>query len=393
MPDLALHQRMPWLLRRAAAAATGLMLIAALGATAPALSAGQSSDSQDCSQAASDACLQAIDLPGGAGRLSYYASRGVSDGGPPPTRLLLVMHGHPRDANRSFDAALQALRGSGHEMGTLVVAPLFQVPADKAGRCRAPGAPAAQPGDALWTCSSWLAGGDSAGARPISSFAALDALLEALAQRWPSLREATLAGFSAGAQMLQHRIGFAADAPAGWRVHYVIADPGTWLYFDPARLAPVASSGTTSDWDGCLAPDGTGLNADCRWQAVPDAELAACPGYDDWKYGTQQLPAALGRSAADARARYAAADIHRLEGALDSGTGRGTAARVLDQSCAARLQGPYRLQRGLAYAAYEQQVLRPTGARSFAVVPGCAHDVACVLPSAAGRAALFGSAR
>ncbi|SIR63992.1 hypothetical protein [Pseudacidovorax sp. RU35E] len=374
------------------AARVGLLLVATLGGAVPAATAAPPSGPEGCSQAASDACLQAVELPGGAGRLPYYVSRGTGEGGTPPTRLLLVMHGHPRDANRSFDAALQALRGSGHEADTLVVAPLFQVPAGKAGRCSTPGTPAAQPGDALWTCSSWLAGGDSRGDRPISSFAALDALLQALAQRWPSLREATLAGFSAGAQMLQHRIGFAVDAPAGWRVRYVIADPGTWLYFDPERLAPAAAA-AAPDWDGCLAPDGAGLAAGCRWQPVPAADLAACPGYDDWKYGTRNLPAALGRSSAEARARYAAADIHRLEGARDSGTGRGTAARVLDKSCAAMLQGPYRLQRGLAHAAYEQQVLKPTGARSFAVVPGCAHDVACVLPSATGRAALFGGER
>ncbi len=382
--------RLPRLRR---AVAVGLLLAAALGGAVPTVAAAQPADADGCAQAATDACLSAIDLPGGAGRLPYYASRQPGDAGPPPTRLLLVMHGHPRDANRSFDAALQALRGSGQAAQTLVVAPIFPVPADQAGRCSTPGVPAAQPGDALWTCGSWLAGGDSRGARPISSFAALDALLDALARRWPSLREATLAGFSAGAQMLQHRIGFAADAPPGWRLRYVIADPGTWLYFDPARLAPVAGGGGAPDWDGCLATDGTGLIAGCRWQPVPTAELATCPGYDDWKYGTQKLPAALGPSAADARVRYAAADIHRLEGALDSGTGRGTAARVLDKSCAAMLQGPYRLQRGLAYAAYEQQVLRPTGARSFAVVPGCAHDVACVLPSAAGRAALLGTDR
>ncbi|WP_295548900.1 hypothetical protein [uncultured Pseudacidovorax sp.] len=375
---------------------TGFWLMVALGASVPLVAAAQTAVPQpvaaDCSRAAADACLQAIDLPGGAGRLPYYASRRPGDGGPPPTRLLLVMHGHPRDANRSFDAALQALAGTGHAAHTLVVAPLFPVPADKAGRCSTPGVPAAAPGDALWTCSSWLAGGDSRGERPISSFAALDALLAALAQRWPSLHEATLAGFSAGAQMLQHRIGFAADAAPGWRLRYVIADPGTWLYFDPVRLAPAADA-AAPDWEGCLAPDGTGLAAGCRWQPVPAAALAACPGYDDWKYGTRNLPAPLGRSAAEARARYAAADIHRLEGALDHGIGRGTAARVLDQSCAAMLQGPYRLQRGLAHAAYEQQVLKPTGARSFAVVPGCAHDVACVLPSAAGRAALFGGER
>ena len=116
---------------------------------------------------------------------------------------------------------------------------------------------------------------------------------------------------------------------------------------------------------------------------------AACPGYDHWKYGVQRLPAALPHSAAQARARYAQAHIEYLEGALDSGTDKAAYYRILDKSCAAQLQGPFRLQRGLAYLAYERSVLQPAVPRRLTVVPGCAHNVACVLPSAAARPALF----
>ena len=95
--------------------------------------------------------------------------------------------------------------------------------------------------------------------------------------------------------------------------------------------------------------------------------------------------------AAQARARYAAADIHYLQGELDTGEGKGTAYRVLDKSCAAAAQGPYRLQRGLAYAQYDRTLLAPEKRREVTVVPGCAHDVACVFPSEAARAALLGT--
>ena len=119
----------------------------------------------------------------------------------------------------------------------------------------------------------------------------------------------------------------------------------------------------------------------------------ACPGHDRWKYGTAELPAALGRDAAQARARYAAAEVHYLEGALDSSADKGTYYPILDKSCAAMLQGPYRLQRGVAYAAYDRALLAPAQARQVTVVPGCAHDVGCVLPSDAARAVLFPAPR
>jgi hypothetical protein len=323
-----------------------------------------------CTTAAGPGCYRAFQPPGAGGKLNYYASMDPGDaagsapaGQPAPTRALVAMHGHPRDADTTFDAALLAVRNADALADTLVVAPVFQVAADKAGRCSTPGVPAAQPGDLLWTCGSWLEGGRADNGAHITSFAAMDALVAELARRWPSLRTVTIAGFSAGAQMVQHYIGFANQAQAGAgsvAVRYVVADPGTWLYFDAWRPQPVA--------DG------------------------ACPGVNRWKYGTDDLPASMApvRTAAQARQRYAAADISYLEGALDSSDAKGTYYGILDKSCAAMAQGPYRMQRGLAYAQYDRTLLAPGKRREVVVVPGCAHDVACVFPSEAARAALLG---
>ncbi|AVT12829.1 hypothetical protein [Paracidovorax avenae] len=328
------------------------------------LAANAAAQTSDCTVAAGTACYRRFEPPGAGGTLNYYASLAPGEGAE-PTRALVAVHGHPRDAGKTFGAALQAVRDAGALRDTLVVAPVFQVAAGQAGRCSSPGVPPAQAGDLLWTCSSWIEGGPSANGARITSFAAMDALVAELVRRWPGLRTVTVAGFSAGGQMVQHYIGFANAALAGASssaatvaLRYVVADPGTWLYFDAWRPHPPA--------------DGT------------------CPGVNRWKYGTDDLPAGLGRIAAQARERYAAADVHYLEGALDSSDARGTYYGILDKSCAAMAQGPYRLQRGLAYAEYEWTLLAPGRRREVVVVPGCAHDVACVFPSEAARAVLLG---
>ncbi|KQM68600.1 hypothetical protein [Xylophilus sp. Leaf220] len=310
-----------------------------------------------CDAGASDACYFGFEPPAAQGRLHYYASIPPGTAAAAPTRALIALHGHPRDAAKTFDAALRAVRQRGRTGDTLVVAPVFQVDATRAARCSTPGVPAAQPGDLLWTCASWLEGAPSVNGAGLGAFAALDALVAELVRQWPGLRVVTVAGFSAGAQMVQHAIAFAAPAPAGVALRYVVADPGTWLYFDAFRPAP--------------------------------ADPATCPEVNRWKYGLEALPAHLPRSAEQARSAYAAAEIHYLEGALDSGEGKGIAYRALDKSCAADAQGPFRLQRGQAYVAHEG-TLR-AAPRELVVVPGCAHDVACVFPAPEARAALLGA--
>jgi hypothetical protein len=258
--------------------------------------------------------------------------------------------------------------------------------------------PAAEAGDLLWTCSSWLEGGrasngngnDYGNGNGITSFAAMDALVTELTQRWPGLRTVTIAGFSAGAQMVQHYIGFAQERQAGSvAVRYVVADPGTWLYFDPVRPQPMRD-GVAVAWTACGSGADTLRNCTLTFSVAADG---ACPALNRWKYGTDALPDSLGRNAAQARQRYAAADVSYLEGALDSSDARGTYYGILDKSCAAAAQGPYRMQRGLAYAQYDRTLLAPGKRREVVVVPGCAHDVACVFPSAAARDVLLGPSR
>jgi hypothetical protein len=348
-----------------------------------------------CAAAASDACYFSFEPAGANGSLHYYASRAPGDvAAAAPTTALIAVHGHPRDANTTFDAAWLAAQRAGVSATTLVVAPVFQVDAAAASKCRTAGVPPDRSGDLLWTCGSWLAGAASLNGNRLGAFAALDALVAELRRQWPSLHTVTIAGFSAGAQMVQHAIGFAAAPEAGLTLRYVVSDPGSWLYFDALRPQPMQRDAEV-DWPACKTVDDAAASPSAEGRCTLRFVAAApdCAAANRWKYGTDDLPAVLGRSAAAARARYVAADISYLEAALDSDAAPGTAYKVLDKSCGAAAQGPYRLQRGLAYGAYDRDVLAPPKARPVTVVPGCAHSVACVFPAPEARAALFGAAR
>ena len=321
-----------------APAALCLALLSALFAPSPARAAAPT--------------LAAAQLPGGT-TLPYLAS--APPGDKSLTHALIAIQGYTRDATRTFGAASDAAANANASDDTLIVAPIFQVPAAEAGRCHFHGVPAAAPTDALWHCGTWSDGSPALNA-PVTSFGATDALIEQLARAYPRLRVVTIAGFSAGGQFVQRYAAFSNVQSANLRLRYVVADPSGFLYFDPWR--PVAAD-------------------------------ESCPDYNDWKFGTDDLPASLGRTAGAARAAYISADIHYLIGALDTGDGPGTAYRLLESSCAAERQGHYRLDRAEHYAAYDAAMLAH-GRHPLTIVPGCAHSVSCVFPTPAARAALFG---
>jgi hypothetical protein len=129
------------------------------------------------------------------------------------------------------------------------------------------------------------------------------------------------------------------------------------------------------------------LSCNFTWPEIEQSSEAACPRADRWKYGMKSLPATLAPQADGARNRYAAADITYLEGALDHDESQGTAFDILDKSCAAMLQGPDRLRRGLAYAAYDRRFV--AAGHLMAIVDDCGHDVACIFPSETARPFLF----
>jgi len=286
-------------------------------------------------------------LPHRAGEFHYFFKQTESDN---VTSALIVLHGRPRDVGATLSATLTAAEGNPAAKNTVIVAPLFQVSAQQARHCHSPGLPRLQPDDALWRCNSWPAG-ELDERKRLSAFAALDALIQQPKQRWPEIRLITVAGFSAGGQFVQHFIPF-AHPPAGIAVRYVVADPGSWLYFDPRPAS-------------------------------------GCARANEWKYGTDLLPLWLVADSSSARESYRNAKIAYLEGAEDRGEGAGSYWRILDKSCAAMQQGSSRLTRGINYARYDRQVLKPVTPHKLSIIAGCRHDVRCVFASTQGGQVLF----
>ncbi|WEK09300.1 MAG: alpha/beta hydrolase [Candidatus Pseudomonas colombiensis] len=268
-------------------------------------------------------------------------------------RALIIVHGRLRNAQTYLHSGERAAEQAGQRATTLVIAPQL-LNQDDIARHHLP--------DALlhWKGNDWMAGAPSSGPVTLSSYAALDAILQRLSdrKRYPALKQVVIAGHSGGAQVVQRYALLTGEhaelKQAGIGLRYVIANPSSYAYFDAWR--PV--------------------------QVVKDN----CPGFNDWKYGLQRLPAyAAGHSARELEQRYVQRDITYLLGQQDIDPQH----PALDKGCAAEAQGAYRLIRGHNYFDYLRQ-RHPQGLMQRVVeVPGVGHDGDKMLTSPEGQAALF----
>ncbi|WP_240159266.1 MULTISPECIES: alpha/beta hydrolase [Burkholderiaceae] len=308
-----------------------------------------------------------VDLPGTpAGRAEFplYLSLDWNQPQPQVTRAVIVIHGKLRNAYtyfRSAEKAREAARESGANVdGTLLIAPQFLATLDFGMRD--------EPADLLrWDQNGWMAGDNAVAPAPLSSYAVLDAIVERLADRtrFPNLRHVVFAGHSGGGQVVQRYAVAAREsgllAKENIDVRYVISSPSSYAYFDAER----------PDADGKPAPFGN---------------AAACPAFNDWKYGMEKRPAYLSeRTAAQLEATYATRRVYYLVGGDDNDPQQ----KALDQSCSAEAQGPQRVARAEGYFRY-LQMRHPQGLnQSFHVVPGVGHDGARMLGSVCALAAIY----
>ncbi|MGH8778439.1 alpha/beta hydrolase [Paraburkholderia sp.] len=309
----------------------------------------------------------AVETAAGSGTVPLFASseQGVWDALQPDVRrAVILMHGRLRNADAYFRLAEQARAAAGDDArDTLLIVPQFLATADvDAHRLDAT--------TLHWDWTGWMGGDPALGPAPISSFDVLDAILRRLAQRdrFPALSTVVIAGHSGGGQVAQRYAvvthGETQFTAHGIAVRYVIANPSSYVYFDALR--PTA--------------DGAFITFD----------EARCPGFDDWKYGLNRLPAyALdamrGGSAYALEAAYARRDVVLLLGGDDCDP----AHPALDTSCAARAQGAHRLERGRAYARYMRMRHGDNLNHRVFEVAGMGHDGAGIFTSNAGLAALF----
>ena len=302
-----------------------------------------------------------IQTSAGLAELAVYASRPMDDAAALAgvDRVVLVVHGQQRNADGSFRAAQKAAAAAGESARhSLLIAPQFLIAADVATH-------GLKASTLRWSSAGWPSGDAALAPLPISSFEVLDALLARLAdrQRFPRLAQVVILGHSAGGQLVQRYAvlgqGESALAALGIALRYAVANPSSYLYFSDRRP-----------------------QADGRFAAP---SVAACPGFNRWKYGWEGAPAyATVMKEAEYEARYIQRDLVYLLGTADTDPNH----PALDKNCAAETQGRQRFARGQGYVAFLRS--RHAGfAPQLRLVPGVGHDGEAMVRSACAQATMF----
>lgn len=312
---------------------------------------------------------QAVSLTHGdrSYRIPVYASLDLAGDLSRIRHVVLVQHGIQRNADDYYASAYQLLQQSGLSaeqlQQVLLLAPKFLAPADlKKGFSDMP----------VWPPQGWPGGDEAISALPgLSAFSVYDELLASLLQpgRLPALQSITIAGHSAGAQLVQRYAILNSEDEAirarGIKLHYVIANPSSFLYLDDQRPR--------------LSKPGFGTDA-----------ATSCPDYNQYRYGLQQLPAyAQLRDGPALMRRFLQRQVDYLAGTAD----RDPNHPLLDKSCAAEAQGDSRLARAHFYWLYElQAAIMQTNRHSYTEVLGVAHQQSRMFGSVCGARLLFDAA-
>lgn len=303
----------------------------------------------------------AVTTPNGTGQLPLYLSADWSLPRPDIRRAVLVFHGILRNADVYYRDSLQALAEAGEAgTGTMMIAPQFLADFDVI-------AHKLPPDTLAWDQQDWPAGSASLTVAQASSYDAIDAILAKLADRtlFPNLNQIIIAGHSGGGQIVQRYAVVAKGdkrlTDSGIKVRYVVANPSSYVYFVPERPLPAGGVG-------------------------PFAGAAACPSYNDWRYGfAGRLPPYVQQDPALLEQRYLARDVVHLLGTEDTDPNH----RSLDNSCAGKAEGPHRYFRGHAYFSSMKARHGATYRHRLFNVPGVGHHGGHMFGSACGLFALF----
>lgn len=285
---------------------------------------------------------------------------------PAAKRAVVIIHGSHRDARRYEIVEDWAIHNSGEAFwNTLLIAPEFLEEED----AEVHGLP---DDDLRWRHGAWT-DGENAHNSPISSFDALDAILERLSNHilLPNLESVVLVGYAGGGLMVQRYavIGRGSDVlvQSGVHLRFVVANPSSYLYFSPER--PV--------------PDSQG---EFKFR-IPARECADDDNH--WRFGiVDPPPYAAQADFADLERRYIRRNVIYLlgtEAINPNDTG--------DTSCAGEDQGPNRFLRGVTYFRYLQlrhtELMEESASQQLWFVPGVGNELNKMLTSFCGRAALF----
>lgn len=269
-------------------------------------------------------------------------------------RAVIVLHGRLRNAQTYLRSIERAANQSRQRSKTLLIAPQFLDEKDIVAHHLADNI-------LRWHANDWMSGDAAVGPKPISSFVVIDHILRRLSDSklYPNLKEIVIAGHSGGAQVVQRYVMLGGKEDVllrkeGIKLRYVIANPSNYAWFDAERPLPVTA--------------------------------AQCPGFDEWKYGLNRMPAYAGKvNTAEIEQGYVKRDVTYLLGQLDTDPNH----PALDKTCGAEAQGAFRLERGENYFNYLKK-RHPEGLNQrLIVVPKVGHSGDGIFTSPEGQAVLF----
>lgn len=313
--------------------------------------------------------------------MPYYGNKALTTSMPAIKRVVVVVHGAGRDGNDEFTTTNNQLINSGANRSEilLIVPQMYNGTDANAGLVGAD--------TPYWRGSGWIYGYDSRDGRQLSSFAMMDQLVAKLtdASTFPNLTQIVLAGHSGGGQFFSRYAALTdihATVRPGVLIKYVIANPGSHMWFNLDRPVGSAADGATA--------------------FAPYSDTASCPDFNTYKYGLENMSAdqpfsyPVSLSAAELFDRFARRQMYYYQGTADTVPYTSSNHNPPDADCGAVLGGDYRFARGVTNARYQRYLAAMTGVplnRLFRRVEGVAHDSGGMYGSVCASTALFGTAQ
>jgi len=315
------------------------------------------SAAEPCTKATPD-CTRWVSL-GGESRSLVYSTYPLDKKNEQIVRALIVVHGQGRDADNYFRTSLAATFLANAMTDTIVISPRFA--SNNGTGC----ADTLAANEVNWPCGgdSWRSGGTSTNNKSLTSYDFMDAIVRALTNKatFPNLKAIVISGHSAGGQFVtRYEMANKMHEAAGVPITYVVSNPSSYSYLDAERPS-------------------TANNNELR----PFGDARNCTTYDNWPYGLKTRTGYTANIPDDQlKKQLASRPVTYLLGELDVLPLAG-----FDSSCPAMAQGPTRLARGQAYAAYVNA--KYNAQHKVIVVPLCGHNARCMFTAEVALPILF----
>ena len=311
---------------------------------------------QPCMKATPD-CTRWVSL-GGQARSLVYSTYPLDRKNEQIVRALIVVHGQGRDADNYFRTSLAATFLANAFADTIVISPRFA--SNNGTGCR----DTLAENEVNWPCGgdSWRSGGVATTDPKLTSYDFMDQIIRSLTRKenFPNLKAIVISGHSAGGQFVtRYEMANQVHEAAGVPITYVVANPSSYSYLDAERPG--------------------GPNNELR----PFGDARNCTTYDNWPYGLKNRTGYTAKLPDEQmKKQLAARPVTYLLGELDVLPLAG-----FDSSCPAMAQGPTRLARGQAFAAYVKA--KYNAQHQVVVVPLCGHNARCMFTAEIALPILF----